>query len=194
MMKKWGLFLLGVLLSGCLGGRSQAPVLYSIESGALAPMSSSLTATVLVSEVQLPQYLDRPQMVLFDADKNQVFVLEKERWAEPLGDLIKRALTLDLARQFPKAFIKQNSVAQEKFDYYLFVDISDLKLTLNHRATMTGWWVVRSAKGKILLNEKIDLSRPLSNDYSDIAVQQGKMLEELAQQIGRHLKGLKSTN
>jgi uncharacterized lipoprotein YmbA len=72
----------------------------------LTPMASSHTAQAAISDdpeltvgidpIELPQYLDRAQIVT-RTTRNELDFAEFDRWAEPLGDNFGRVLLEDLS-------------------------------------------------------------------------------------------------
>ena len=56
---------------------------------------------VTVGRVELPGTLDRLSIVT-RGDRNQVSVSDQDRWAAPLDELVRRALTDDLRMRLPR--------------------------------------------------------------------------------------------
>lgn len=59
---------------------------------------------VALSPVQVPRYLDRPQLVT-RSDANTLELAEFDKWSEPLSDMIGRVLAEDLSRRLADARI-----------------------------------------------------------------------------------------
>jgi uncharacterized protein len=84
------------LVSGCV---SSAPVhfytLSEVPPAGAAPASSNPTAALRVTRVRIPAELDRTELVQ-RIDPTRLRIAEQDRWAAPLEDMIRRALSADL--------------------------------------------------------------------------------------------------
>ena len=103
-------YLMPVLLLLCaaciqLGGEPQ-PLHYFllVKSGDNSPVSSSKRLTLALEDIELPSYLDRPQIILLH-DGNSVEFKDSERWAEPLKENLTRVLRANLLSAYPAADI-----------------------------------------------------------------------------------------
>ena len=88
---------------------SPDPTYYTLqpEPGMVRPAAAY---TIEVRRPGLAGYLDRSDIVLKDAGY-KLAVNSQERWAEPLGDMIGRVLTQDLAQRLPASSIFSESGA-----------------------------------------------------------------------------------
>lgn len=88
------------LLSSLLAGCARSP---QVNFYTLTPMARSVDSgkppvfSVAVAPVTLPEYVDRPQLVL-NSEGSRVRVLELHRWAEPLKGAIPCLLAANLSR------------------------------------------------------------------------------------------------
>ena len=82
---------------------SPDPALYTLRvvPGAAA---AGGPASVKVARPGLAGYLDRPEIVR-DSSSNRLLLRGGERWGEPLGDMIGRVLSQDLAQRLPSASV-----------------------------------------------------------------------------------------
>jgi uncharacterized lipoprotein YmbA len=94
---------LAVTASGCAGAPTR---FYTVE--AMAPSGAIHAgyagAAYRIDAVHIPADLDRPELVR-PASGGRFTVSDNDHWAAPLGELIQRALTQDLAAQFPSGKI-----------------------------------------------------------------------------------------
>jgi uncharacterized lipoprotein YmbA len=105
-MTRWKIALLtglALTLCGCSGAQTR---FYTLEP---APSSTGQAAyagaPLRVDAVHIPSSLDRPEMAR-ELENNQVVVPDNDHWAGPLGDLLRRALTQDLAARLgPQAVV-----------------------------------------------------------------------------------------
>jgi uncharacterized lipoprotein YmbA len=89
-------------LAAC-AAKTPAARFYLLQAQPLAS-AGALAAVVGVGPVELPAYLDRPQIVTGGAGP-EMRLDEFQRWAEPLRDNFAQALADDLARQLPASHI-----------------------------------------------------------------------------------------
>ncbi len=90
------------LCGGCLG-RSEPPRFYTLAAGG-PPTDSGGTVAVAVGPLELPDYLDRTQIVVRDQETG-IQLRSTERWAEPLEDAMVRRLTNQLNNVLQSAFV-----------------------------------------------------------------------------------------
>ncbi len=100
------LLLVSVLvLAACAG--SEPSRFYTLDVQAPAPATAPAASpgagrrTVGLSPVQVPRYLDRPQLVT-RTDANTLELAEFDKWSEPLADMIGRVLAEELSRRLPR--------------------------------------------------------------------------------------------
>jgi uncharacterized lipoprotein YmbA len=102
----FGILAMSAWLGGCA---SPDPTFYTLQvvPGAIlsAPASS-----VEVRRPGLAGYLDRSDMVLKNADY-RLNVNSQMRWGEPLGDMIGRVMTQDIAQRLPNSSVYGESGA-----------------------------------------------------------------------------------
>ena len=95
-----GAFLLVCWFSFALTGCARSPqvTFYTLAPVAQAGVGSAPPSfTTAVAPVTLPEYVDRPQLVLNTAG-SRVNVLDMHRWAEPLKNAIPRLLADNISR------------------------------------------------------------------------------------------------
>ncbi|MBE6444855.1 MAG: membrane integrity-associated transporter subunit PqiC [Alphaproteobacteria bacterium] len=179
------------LLASCVGTTppSKFYVLNSINSTTNTFDSAKLF--IGVGEVNVPMYLDKPQMVMRDKNQVELNISEFDRWSEPLGDAIQLALADDLAIYLPNATVKPTSFREEVFDYVVWVEINRFDGTWRQNVVLSAWWSIFDKNGKLVLREKADLARSLGKTYDDLALQNSELVSELAEQIASKLAKLK---
>jgi uncharacterized lipoprotein YmbA len=88
-------------VTGCIGTPSAPTRFYMLDAmgGAGAAPSADATAEsalIAVAPVQVPEYLNRPQMIT-RLDRSEYRLDEFSRWMEPLGDNLTRVMVENLA-------------------------------------------------------------------------------------------------
>ena len=88
--------LLPLLAAAC---SSPAPKLFTLERSAGDPIERPLAAVVL-REVNIAKYLDRPQIVSHRTAYELAYS-DTERWGEPMDEMVPRILIEDLTQRLP---------------------------------------------------------------------------------------------
>jgi uncharacterized lipoprotein YmbA len=102
--------------------------------------------SVAVAPVTLPEFVDRPQLVL-STDGSRVHVLEMHRWAEPLKSAIPRLLADNLSRILgtDRVFYYPQS-ASSNADYRINADFLHFESS-GDSVVIEVLWSVRTASG-----------------------------------------------
>lgn len=111
----------------------------------VAPASAGYFALVL--PVQLPEALDRPQLVIYRGD-NRVDVLEQSRWAGSLKSEVKQALVNTLARR-GISNIDGVPVPQGRKIYRVLLTVNTLAVSAAQSSQWQASWTLRSTDGKL---------------------------------------------
>jgi uncharacterized lipoprotein YmbA len=97
-----------------------------------------------VGPVELPSYLDRPQLVSFTT-ANKVDISEFDRWAEPIEDNFTRVLGENLAALMPEARIETypfSSTAPNALERQVVVQVSQFRLNAARQVEIKANWTV----------------------------------------------------
>lgn len=150
-----------IALAWLCGACGSVPVerFYSLD--ALEP-ADAMPATVrravrrlAVGPVNLPERLDRPQLVWRDAAQ-QLVIAEQSRWAEPLSAAIARVVADNLARQLPGVL---PVVAHSDADLRIELDIRRFDAERGRAVTLEAVWALRGdsvvRQGHLRLREEV---------------------------------------
>jgi len=112
--RKW-LACLGAvfLLGGCAS--TPAPVFYTLDNGIEQPGPQGATPSIVITQTNLPELIDRPQLVTRTAN-NQVRIKEQQRWGEPLRRAIPRVLAMELGRKLDSGRILSVPIDAQRID------------------------------------------------------------------------------
>lgn len=134
-------FMLGLAAIALAGCASSPPNRYFTLS-AEPPASSAppRTADWRLASVRLPGVSDRPQLVVRTGPQT-VRILEFDKWAEPLDDLVPRVLAQDLA-------LRQGVQAANGPSVRLFVVVDDFMADESGSARLSGRWWRQSPEGQ----------------------------------------------
>lgn len=183
-MKKIIALVAVLLTTACLGGTTRPAKIYSLNSiSDSSVFFKSAKLVIGVEEVKMPIYLDKPQIVTREPNQVEMNISEYNRWSEPLGAAMQRAIADDMAVYMPNALVKPTSFRREGFDYIVWVEVNRFDGSFGKTVELSAWWSVYTANGKLMFRGKSELSRPLGKTYDDLALQYGDIVSELARQI-----------
>jgi len=184
------------LLGGCSSG--PATRFYTLDpvvaAPAARPQESAARAakplTIVVTDVRLPQYLDRPQIVTRGSDQRLRFA-EFEHWGGNLRDEMIRILAENLGRLLPndRVIAAPHPVPLQP-DYRLALEVQRFERDADGRVQLTArWWLTRGADLAPLASPAATFTGGTVGDGSTDALVQSMstVYGELAQAIARSL-------
>lgn len=203
MRFRMGYISIVVLLVGC---SSPKPTFYSFNTAPIPQVSPAAKGTrIMVGPVTLPAMVDRPQLVLQNAN-NTVEVYEYHRWANTLkgdvGDVIASNIAQVLAISNLWNFAQSS---QANFDYQIFVDVQNIDTKLGERVEIDVLWTIKSARTTKLLTKpgKVDtgsvtLAKPImgrslvqesvtGTGFDAIVAAQSRAFSKVGQEIARSI-------
>ncbi len=176
-----------LLVGGCFFGTSKSSKFYTQSSVAAEAISTEYKSFVGVNKIQLPKYIDRPQIVTRQKDSAQVTISEYNRWVEYPAVLATHVLTEDLNNLLPTAKIKMNLLKGEQFDRLISVEITELTAVLGDKAELVAWYTIKNDSGKILTQQKFESTVQIGKTYDDVAKGYSQLLARLSQAIAQML-------
>lgn len=179
---------LGLLL-GCLPALQNDPTkfyLLRLDSHS-APHGGGAKVSIGVGPIDLPPYLDRPQIVTQTAG-NELSISEFNRWVEPLQDNFTRVLANDLGLLLDTdqvfVFPWGASISPE---YQVKVDVTSFIGELGGESSLVARWSIISDGGtKVLLTRRSQLRAMSSNASYDALV---TALNETVTKLSREIAG-----
>jgi uncharacterized lipoprotein YmbA len=191
----WGLMCLAVLGTGCVsvGGQSAASRYYVLVSASqestAAPEDTAAGPVIGIRPVEIPKYLDRPQIVTHASD-SEVRVGEFVRWAEPLDVAIQCTLAENLA-----VFVPTDRVVtfpwRSTLDVDYEIDLRVLEFSLGpggNVALVARWTVLDNALGRNIPITLSRFERPAGAvtgeaDYDAVVDAMSEALQDLSREI-----------
>ena len=187
--------LLSVLMMGCAG---TAPTHFYVMTA--LPHSERIPAlpgdkrnlAIGVGPVELPAYLDRPQIVT-RLGATTLDLSEFHRWAEPLKDNIPRILAENLSNLLATDYIatypwpRSTSIA-----YQVRVDLIHFEGTFGEQSVLKARWYILDAKrDQELMRSTSNISVPAeTTDYATMVTAMSQTLETLSRDIAVALRAL----
>ena len=184
--RRHALLILALLLAAC--GSSPKTHYFT-----LAPVEESgeeklsIALPVMVAEVHLPRSLDRREMVRRTGE-NTVEISDQDRWSAPLGDMIQRVLSEDLASRLPGDRVVPPGLPPLPRTERIVVAITQFGPDTGRRATLDGSWsLLDGAQGRPILHREITLQTASKGGGSGDAAAMSELLGELARGIAATL-------
>lgn len=182
-----GIVGIGLLcLSGCFGGTSPNASFYILSSDTALNAVSSEKISVGVRPSQVPEFLDRPQIVLNDTS-TKLNISEFNRWSEPVSLITQRAIIENLQRLLPNAYIATKGYDDQSFNRLVQIELIKMSGTLGKDATLSAWWNVQNNAGKMLTRARFDETLPCGKTYADYVNTQNTLWGKLSAQIASAL-------
>lgn len=189
-MRKFA-FVLSLFLCACsLGGYSKNSTFYMMNSDNLA-MVSQKKLTVGISKIKVPDLLNKPQMVVYNKDSQQIDILEFERWGEPFGYVLQNTITNDLQNYLPSSFVKSTEYSSENLDYTVKIKINNIKAYKEDKVIISAWWHIENANGRIMKRTQSKYETKVDGDeISDLVKAQNSAIHNLSKEIAIALSKL----
>lgn len=176
-----------LFFSACMFGTSKNAKFYTQVATSAGAISSDYTAFVGVNRVQLPKYIDRPQIVTQQKDSVQINISEYNRWVELPSVLATRALTEDLSLLLPAAQVKMTPSHGEEFERVISVEIVKMDAVLGEKAELVAWYTIKNNSKKVLTQQKFANSVVIGKTYDDLVNGYNQLLDKLSQEIAAAL-------
>ena len=141
-----------ILLNAC-SFHSPKSQFYVMNSDGLTSVSDKKIG-VAVSHVQVPDMLDKSQMVVYDKDSSEVRIMEFHRWAEVLPDVIQTTVANDLIVYLPNSYVQRTFFDSDALQYGVNIEVNRLEAYEDDKVVLSVWWNICNSKGKILRREQ----------------------------------------
>jgi hypothetical protein len=178
--------LFALLLGSCA---AQPDHFYGLSTlpAAVVPPSTGFNTHVILS-ISIPSLVDRRQMTV-DAADDQVVILEHERWAAPLTDLITQTLARDIEQRRPGVLVADRGFDQPGIELVrIKVDIVRLTARRAGRATLEAHWRIEGRAPPTNLLGGETFSSPIEGaDYAAIARAFSVCVASLADRLSEKL-------
>jgi hypothetical protein len=134
-----------MLLSACVSSRpDHIYILSALPQEAAADRPASDVQAAL--KVTLPPWADRTEMLL-NTSAGEVIVLEHERWAAPLADLVRQTLALDIERRRADMRVADREVNHSNAPTInITVDVVQMSVHRGERARIEARWRIHDPR------------------------------------------------
>ena len=190
------LFIVVLLLSGCLGRSSPKVIYYSLlnmeQLGEVQSLAALPDVKLGIGPITIPDSLKRAQIATRQHG-NQYEFSEFNRWAGLLerdltsvfGDNLGQLLGAEKIGFFPW-------MHHFKPTYRVMVDVMRLDGAIDSEAVLSARWVISDAEGKeLLVGKKSDYRQPLEDaSYASLIKAESQVVAELSKEIAREIAAL----
>jgi uncharacterized lipoprotein YmbA len=167
-MKSLGIALLLLPLAACVTGQPDHFYVLSPEPPAIAASAAQFDRQVTL-RITLPSLVDRGEMVI--GTSGGVSVMDHERWAAPLVDMISGALSQDIERRRSDVVVVPRSADKAGIPLIrIAVDIDQVTARLADHLSIEAHWRITDARtGKETLGRDTFVSPQQPQSYAEIA-------------------------
>jgi hypothetical protein len=175
-----------VLLSSCV--TRQRDHFYVLDAQPLGGRESRTEFERQVTlRVTVPSLVDRNEMVL--TSQNGVAVMDHERWAAPLADLVTAALARDVERRRNDVVVLLKSADHAGIPLVrIMADIDQVTAGLgNHLIVEAHWRVTDAHTGREILGRDTFVSPQPTQSYAEVAAALSACIASLADRLVREI-------
>jgi len=186
-MKSLPLLVCVVILAGGCAAR-QPDHFYVLDARpAGARESRTQFARQVTLRVTVPSLVDRREMVL--ATSSGVTVLDHERWAAPLADLVTATLGQDIERRRGDVVVLPRSADQAQIPLTrIVIEIDQVTARLGDQVLVeTHWRVTDAQTGKVSIGREALSSSQRTQNHSDVASALSDCIALLADRLVREI-------
>ena len=181
--------LTGVLgLAGC--STHQPAALYQLDSGTPGQPAQSAGMAVELGPISVADYLQRETLLQRQAD-GSLSAATDGRWAGSLSSDINQLLVRQLAwRLDSQRVVLAPATAGFSPDVQVLLSITRLDSGKNQPAVLDAQWRLIDRRGQVRDNRIVHLEQPHGGSTADQVKAQGKLLQQLSEQLAVALKPL----
>lgn len=173
--------LAATFLAGCA---STPTVFYTLDEGAPAASPRGSAPSIAVTQVSLPELIDRPQLVVRTA-ANRMRISEQQRWAEPLRREIARVIADDLGRLLDSSRVAALPLDAQRFDadFRLTLDVQRLEAVEGQGADVDILWRLEARQGNAIAGRSTLREPGAGDDAAALVAAQRRALARVAADV-----------
>jgi len=189
---------LALAVSACA---TSTPVHYlSLDDGRPTQPGSPSGLRVAVTQVNVPEFVDRPQLVV-RTDGHQLRMDDQYEWAEPLRVQIPRVFARYLGEALNSGRVVALPLDAQNFelDFKVMLDIQRFEVIAGQGVELDVVWRVEARDGRYffgrsLAREAIETTKAAVGDYANVLSAENRALQRTAKQVASGIAGwLKET-
>ena len=188
MKKLVALILLLPILHGCFSSTPNSRF-YLLENASEPQIVSKRKISIAVQDIIIPQYLEKPQIILQRPNSPELEISEFNRWASDLNYMLQNLLIGNLQNALPNATIKPLAFGATT-NVVVKVNLEKFGGWFNEDAHIKGNWQVIDTYGKVLTQNNFSLKQPAGSNFSTYVKSLSLMWNEVAVEIARSISKL----
>jgi hypothetical protein len=172
-------------LAGCATTPASKFYILSPVTTDAAAQPANLATAIGVGPVELPNYLDRPQIAV-RSGANELIYSETHRWAEELKDNMTNVLAQNLSLLVPADRVTVFPWGRTtSINYQVMAEISRFDADTSGIVVLSAnWKLYREQNREVVAQKKSKFTEPLGgNDYTEIVAAQSRALAALSREI-----------
>jgi len=175
-----------ILLTACAAHPDRFYGLSTLPGAALPP-AAGYTTRILLS-TSIPSVVDRRELIV-DAPDDRILVLEHERWAAPLSDLVNQTLARDIEQRRADVLVADRAFDQAGIKpVRIKVEIVRMSARRGGQATLEAHWRIEDAAVQLDQLGGASFSSPIEgDDYASMARAFSLCLASLADRLAEKL-------
>lgn len=145
---------------------------------------------ISVQTVQLPEQVDKPQIVITDPASTQVMPLNSSLWASPLSDEIRGALSDDLSRRLGVLDVSATGAPESLPIWKIALRVQRFESLYNQRAVLDATWLLTpvNQNGKATRLCRAQVQVPVGEGMSAMVAGHQQALQLLAGLMAEQLE------
>ncbi len=188
MKKLIALILLLPILQGCFSSTPNSRF-YLLENASEPQIVSKRKISIAVQDIIIPQYLEKPQIILQRPNSPELEISEFNRWASDLNYMLQNLLIGNLQNAMPNATIKPLAFGATT-NVVVKVNLEKFGGWFNENAYVKGNWQVIDTYGKILTQNNFNLKQPSGPNFATYVKALSAMWNEVAVEIAKSISKL----
>ena len=188
MKKLVALILLLPILHGCFSSTPNSRF-YLLENASEPQIVSKRKISIAVQDIIIPQYLEKPQIILQRPNSPELEISEFNRWASDLNYMLQNLLIGNLQNALPNATIKPLAFGATT-NVVVKVNLEKFGGWFNEDAHIKGNWQVIDTYGKVLTQNNFSLKQPAGSNFSTYVKSLSLMWNEVAVENARSISKL----
>ena len=178
-----------LLLGGCAKG--PAPNLYMLDQPFFAEMAGiEKGIAVGVGPIELPQYLDRPQIITRDG-VNRLYASDAHVWAEPIKNSASRVLAVTIAAELDsnRVYVLPRRV-RTALDWRVEIDVGRFDSNIKGNVLLAARWTLFRGMESDLAASQVSIIEESADghNYNDMVSAQSRALQRLGHEIATLIK------
>jgi uncharacterized lipoprotein YmbA len=185
-MKSLALAVSMLLLAGCVSRQHDHFYVLNPLPAAVGPSRSQFERQVTL-RVTVPSMVDRGELVI--ATPGGVSVMDHERWAAPLADMVNDTLGQDIERRRSDVVVLPKSADKAGIPLIrIVVEIDQVNARLaDHLSIETHWRVIDARTGKETLGRDAFVSQQQPQSYTEFAAALSACIALLADRLAAEI-------